>query len=86
METITRMKKDYSLMKHTANEQLKHDQKIRCKLLEFRTGIKQNAIKKKSGNKSFAVEKPSRPLNEVLKEIQAVINSFNEKRKSVNRL
>jgi hypothetical protein len=86
MATITRMKKDYSLMKHTQSEQLKHDQKIKSKLLEFRTGIKQNAIKEKSKNKTFAVDKPSRPLSEVIKEIQEIINSFNNKRKSVNRL
>ena len=73
-------------MKHTQSEQLKHDQKIKSKLLEFRTGIKQKAIKEKIKNKTFAVDKPSRPLSEVIKEIQEIINSFNNKRKSVNRL
>ena len=72
------MKKDYALMRHTANEDRKHDQKIRSKLLEFRTGIKQNAIKK-SSNKTFAVKK-SKPISESIKEIQKIIDSFNAKR------
>ena len=72
------MKKDYALMRHTANEERKHDQKIRSKLLEFRTGIKQNAIKK-SSNKIFAAKK-SKPISESIKEIQKIIDSFNAKR------
>ena len=73
------MIKDYALMRHTANEERKHDQKIRSKLLEFRTGIKQNAIKKESSNKTFAAKK-SKPISESIKEIQKIIASFNAKR------
>jgi hypothetical protein len=73
------MKNQYSLMKHTANAQRTHDQKIRSKLLEFRTGIKPNAIKEKSSNKTFAAKK-SKPISESIKEIQKIIDSFNAKR------
>ena len=79
------MKKDYSLMKHTAREQKKHDDLIRNKLLKCRGAPPIKAIP----NKVQSFKKPTKatkPLSESIKAIQAIINSFNDKRKSVKTL
>ena len=55
---------------HPTDVQRDHERSIQSKLLEFRTGIKQNAIKKKV----------AKPISESIKEIQKIIDSFNAKR------
>ena len=79
------MKKDYSLMKHTAREQKKHDDLIKNKLLKFRGAPPIKAIPNKVQNFNKPT-KATKPLSESIKAIQAIINSFNDKRKSVKTL
>lgn len=66
-------------------EQKQHDLIIANKLLKFRGAPPIKAIP----NKVQSFKKPTKatkPLSESIKEIQAVINSFNNKRKSVKTL
>lgn len=66
---------------HPTDVQRDHDRSIQSKLLEFRTGIKQNAIKKKVGIKQSAIKKKaSKPISESVREIQEIIDSFKAKR------
>ena len=66
---------------HPTDVQRDHERSIQSKLLEFRTGIKQNAIKKKVGIKQNAIKKKvAKPISESIKEIQKISDSFNAKR------
>jgi hypothetical protein len=63
--------------------QYQHDQEIKNKLFEIRTGIKQKASKQKAVNKSFASKKKAKPLADTIKELQDFIGSYLSARKSV---
>ena len=69
------MKKDYSLMKHTASEQLKHDQQIRANLMKFRsgqTGPTKPQVKPKAQVKQ-------KPFSQVLHEMENILKEFKRK-------
>lgn len=66
-------------------EQKQHDLIIANKLLKFRGAPPIKAMP----NKVLSFKKPTKatkPLSESIKAIQAIINSFNDKRKSVKTL
>jgi hypothetical protein len=72
------MKKDYSLMKHTASEQLKHDQKIRTNLMKFRSGQTGPTKPIKQLQKSKHQDK-QKPFSQVLKEVENMLKEFKRK-------
>lgn len=70
-------------MKHAAKEKLKHDQKIKSNLMKFRTG---NSPKKQP-IKMAENKVKSKPISDVLKNVEAMLKEFRMKIKSrVNSL
>ena len=63
--------------------QQEHEEQIKNKLIEWRTGTKQNALRKKTPSTSIALRKKTRPLKETLNELQQFISSYLNHRKSV---
>jgi hypothetical protein len=65
-------------MKHTANEQRKHDQKIRANLMNFRSGQTGPTKPIKQLQKSKAQDK-QKPFSQVLKEVENMLKEFKRK-------